>query len=304
MFVSIFRVLKFAFQDFWRNIWLSIITITIIVLTLFTINFLIGFNVITDKAIKSVEDKIDVSVYFNSDVGETEAHSVESYLLSLPQVKDVLYISKEEALQSFKERHKNDPKIVESLKELDSNPLGTTLIIKAYKPADYPDIIKALDEAKYNKLISEKDFDDHKVIINRINSITDKVQTVTLGIIIFFSLVAILIVFNTIRIAIYTHREEIGIMKLVGASNWFIRSPFLIEGIIYSLIACAITFAFIYPVLNFIQPYISGFFQDSNFNLAYYFKNNFVKIFGWELLLVIVLNILSSYWAMRKYLKV
>ncbi len=304
MLVSFYRILKFALQDFWRNFWLSVITITIITLALFTVNFLIIFNVITEESVGLIEEKIDISIYFNPEVEENKVRSVESHLLTLSEVKDVEYISQRDALEAFKERHKDDPKISETLEELEENPLGATLVVKAHDPVDYPYILQVLSEAQYTDLISEKDFNDHKIVIDKINSITSKVQKVSFGIIIFFSLITILIVFNTIRMAIYTHREEIGIMKLVGASNWFIRAPFLMEGIIYSLLACAITFALIYPALNFIQPYISEFFEDSSFSLVNYFKQNFIRIFVWELLIVIVLNLLSSYWAMRKYLKV
>lgn len=304
MFVSFYRVLKFALQDFLRNFWLSVITITFIVLALLTVNFLIVFTLISDEAVEVIKEKIDISVYFNPGVEENKVRSVESHLLTLSEVKDVRYISQSEALSIFEERHKDDPNISETLEELEENPLGATLVVKAYDMADYPDILQVLNESEYKDLISEKDFEDHKTVINRINGITGKVQTISLAIIVFFGLITVLIIFNTIRMSIYTHREEIGIMKLVGASNWFIRAPFLMEGIIFGLLACITTFILLFPALNFIQPYVLESLGNSDFSLVNYFKENIVKLFGWELLAVVALNVLSSYWAMRRYLKV
>ena len=119
-----------------------------------------------------------------------------------------------------------------------------------------------------------------------------------------FILIASLIVFNTIRVAIYTHRQEIGVMKLVGATNWFIRSPFLLEAVVYGIIACVAGIAIVYPMLNFVQPYVNNFFLTTQFSLTGYFTDNFWAIFGLELLMIILINIISSSVAIRKYLKV
>jgi cell division transport system permease protein len=103
--------------------------------------------------------------------------------------------------------------------------------------------------------------------------------------------------------AIYTHREEIMAMKLVGATNWFVRAPYLLQGIIFSVLAVLITIIIIYPLLGFIQPYLSS-ILESDFNVVTYFNQNFIFIFGLELLGAIVLNLLSSYWAVNRYVKV
>ncbi len=302
--ISLYRIFVFASQSFWRNFWLSLVTITIIVLTFASINFIIVLNIITQASMEIVKDKIDVSIYFKTDVTEPQVMEVKSYLSTLAQVKDITYISQAEALESFKEKHENDKTIIESIDELDVNPIGATLNVRAKDIEDYPLIVEVLSNSKYDALIADKNFDDHKFFINKIKVIADNIKQFGLMASLVLSLIALLIVFNTIRVAIYTHRQEIAIMKLVGATNWFIRGPFLLEAVFYGIIACVVSIIIAYPFLNMIQPYLNTFFLTENFNISSYFNDNFWQIFGFELIIVVILNILSSYVAIRRYLKV
>ena len=301
---SIYRIFVFAWQSFWRNIWLSVVTITIIVLTFISVNCLIVVYITTDAAINIIKNKVDVSIYFRPEVIEPQVNEVKTYLSSLTQVKEINYISQQEALEKFRQLHRNDSDIIQSLEELENNPIGATLQIKAKNIEDYPEIIGVLSNSKYNDLILDKNFEDDKVYIEKIQKLSKNIKSVGLAICGIFVIIALLIVFNTIRVAIYTHRQEIGVMKLVGATNWFIRSPFLVEAAFYDLVSCAISVIIIYPMLNFIQPYINNFFLTEEFNLLSYFNHNFWKIFGLQLITIILLNIISSSIAIRRYLKV
>jgi cell division transport system permease protein len=306
MLTSIYRVIKFALQDFWRNIWLSFITILILVLALFSANLLIFFNALADTAVELVEEKIDVSIFFKPEALESKINEVKSSLVALPQVREVGYISKDEALQKFKERHKDEPKILEAIKEIGDNPLGPSLVIKAYKTEDYPVILEKLNDPNVlpEDLVQDKNFNDHELLIGKISNIKQKVGSGGLILSGLFSLIAILIVFNTIRVAIYTHREEIGTMRLVGATNWFIRVPFILESVLYAFLACLLTIVILYPLLGVLQPYLVNFFEGAGFDALNYFNDNFFKIFGWELLITIILSMISSSLAVGKYLKV
>jgi cell division transport system permease protein len=301
---SVRQIIIFAWQSFIRNFWLSIVTISIIVLALISINFLLILNVLSETAIGLVQNKVDVSVYFRRDATEAQVLEVQTFLSSLTQIENISYTSQQQALQTFRQRHQLDTTIIESLEELDENPLGATLVIKAKKIEDYPQIIGVIDNSKYTNLITDKNFDDNKVYISRIQEVSDNINRIGLLASAVFIMIALLIVFNTIRVAIYTHREEIGIMKLVGATNWFIRSPFLLESIIYGIIGTGIAIAITYPLLRLIQPYINNFFLADTFSLVQFFNQNFLAIVGLELLIIILLNILSSSFAMRRYLKV
>jgi len=303
MLTSTFRVIKFAFQDFFRNFWLSFVTLTILILALFSINLLIVFSAVTREAITSIENKININIYFKPEIGEDQVQNVQKYLLGLDQVKDVQYVSKDQALESFKAKHQDNPKILESLAQIDNNPLGASLTIKAKSTAGYPIILADLKDPQYDNMIESKDFDDHKLVIDRIMGITSKVTTGVAAVALIFTLISILIIFNTIRMAIYTHREEINAMKLVGATNWFVRAPYLLQGIIFSVLALIITLIIFYPLLGFIQPYL-GMILESKFNIVTYFNQNFAYIFGLELLAAIAINLISSYLAVNRYVKV
>ncbi|MFA6422602.1 MAG: permease-like cell division protein FtsX [Candidatus Buchananbacteria bacterium] len=301
---SIGRSFMFALQSFGRNIWLSIATIFIIFLAFVSINFLVLINGISQSAIAAVQDKVDISVYIKTDVSESKIMEMKNHLSSMAEIKNIVYKSPELNLKEFQERHASDEKIQETLKELNNNPLGATLIVKAKELTDYPNVLKSLDNPAYSDLIEEKNFEDHSAAIDRINTIADNVKRGCLAVSIMFAIIAILIVFNTVRIAIFTHQNEIAIMKLVGAGNWFVRSPFIIESVLTGVIGCAIALALVYPLVSFVQPQLSSFFGDMNFNLISYFNANLIKIIGFELLGIIVVNIISSSLAIGKYLNV
>lgn len=301
---TIYRILLFAWQGFWRNFWLSLVTISIIVLTFISINILIIINIITDTSIEIIKEKVDISLYFKPEVGESQALEVETYLASLTQVKDTKYISQAEAMENFIQRHRQDEDIIDSLKELEKNPLGATIRVKAKTIEDYPSLLEEINTSPYIDLIADKDFNDNNVYIARIKNFSDNIKRIALFTSLGFILVASLIVFNTIRVAIYTHREEIGVMKLVGATNWFIRSPFVVEGVFYGIFACILSIIIVYPMLNFLQPYVNNFFLTEEFSLIGYFRENFWQIFGLELLVIILINMISSNIAIRRYLNV
>lgn len=301
---SFFRIIKFTLQNFIRNFWLSLITITILFLLFISVNVLVGLNLLTTDIMGLLQDKIDVSIYLKPEVEEDQLFSIKNKLANMPEVKDIGYVSKEQALYDFKEKHKDNLKVLESLDEIGKNPLGAVLSIKANEVSGYPVILEELEKSEYNDLIADKNYDDHKLIINRMDNIVKKAQKVMLVISIFFAFIAIIIVFNTIRVAIYTHRETVGIMKLVGAGNWFVKMPFIFEGVLYAIISCALAMAVIYPSLIFIQPYLTNFFNGTQIDLLGYFKANILIIFGWQVLAIIALNIVASAIAIRRYLKV
>ncbi|MCX6740404.1 MAG: permease-like cell division protein FtsX [Candidatus Parcubacteria bacterium] len=303
MFASTFRVTKFALQDFFRNFWLSLVTLTILVLALVTVNLLVIFNVVAKTAINTIEDKVDISIYFKSEISEDQVMNVQKYIQGLAQVKSVDYISKEQALENFKNKHQDNPKIIQSVEEIEKNPLGASLIIKAKNSSDYPAVLDILQTPQYNNLIESKDFDDHKTVIEKINGITQKVGRSVIIIALVFALISILIIFNAIRMAIYTHREEIFAMKLIGATDWFVEGPFLLQGVIFGIMSMVITLLILYPLLGFIRPYLQ-LILEGDFNIVKYFNQNFLLIFGLELLGAILLNLISSYIAVKRYVKV
>lgn len=304
MFLSLARTIKLALQQFHRNLWLSIATITLLVLPLLAVNLIVSLRVIAQGATAAVQDKIDVSVYFKPAVGNETVDTLRAELLKLAEVKEVALISREDSLARFKERHKNDPVILESLSELGDNPFGATLAVKARDPEQYPRILAFLEEPKYGELIEEKNFDDHRVVIGKINQLMRNVRSFGMVVAGIFGAIAVLIIINTVRVAVYTYRGEIGVMRLVGAGNWFIRGPFLIEAVVFSFVAVVLTAAIVYPSLRFVEPRVDALFNGVSVSLTGYYLTHALTIFGAQFLGVLMLTIVSSFFAVRRYLKV
>ncbi len=304
MFVSSYRITKFALQNFWRNFWLSIITLSMLVLTLVTINILLVLNFVTNQAIQTVEERIEVSVYFDKEVEQSTVDSAVEYLRGISQVRDVVVVDPEKALENFSKNHKDDESIMASLEELDSNPFGPTLIVKSYTAEDFDIILDALENPEFSDFIREKDFSDYQAIVSRIKDTTDNIRFFGMVMSAVFLLIAVLIVFNTVRIGIFIHKEEIGIMKLVGATNWFVKAPFILEMIILSFVAVGIVVLVSYPVLAILESKFALFFGGVQVGLINYFEINGLNIFGTQLMVLIAITVISTLLAMRRYLKV
>lgn len=304
LLVSLYRLIKFAIQNFFRNFWLSLVTITIIVLSLFSVNTLIGLEAISQAIIKSVADKIDIAIYLKPDTPQ------ESILLALQEIrniagtKTVTLTSAEDALETFKQIHSLDPLISEALVELDTNPLGPIISVQAHDINTYDIILEQINTLGIYGSIEDIEFADRQILINKLNDLTDKTRLALTVISVIFILISILVVFNTIRLGIYAHREEIGIMKLVGASNAFTRMPFLFEGFMYALFAVIIFWVLFFLLLSWLNPILDSFLNEVNFSVQEFFFNNFFKLFWQQLLALTLINTISAAIAIRKHLKV
>ena len=303
MFIlSFFRTIKYALKDFVRNFWLSLVTITVLVLTLVTINILVVFNFLTQTSIQMVEEKLDITVFFVPEVDDAQVFEVQQQIESLPQTESVTFVSREERVQEFQKQYEDNVAVTESINEVDENPFGPALVIKAKESNDYETIVRVLDQEQYSKIIEEKDYKSHQEVISKITSITNKAEKAGQIMSVVFALIAILIVFNTIRITIYSRKDEIHVMKTVGAANWFVKFPYLIQGVLYALLAMIITTFVWFFLLKFSDPYVMKFF-GSEVSLVTYFQSNVVRLFGAQLLVVVFVNVSSSWFAMGRYLR-
>ena len=295
------RMLHTAWLGFIRNSWLSVATILVMTLALFMLGGLMLTSVIANTVVKNLEDKIDISVYFFPDTPEDQITLVQNDIAALPDVKDITYISQDEALANFKERHKNEELIVSSLNELDKNPLEATLNIKAKDPSKLFLIADFLSSKKYSA-VDKINYFENQTIITRLGRIVSGIKRAGAGVVIVLGFIAVLVAFNTIRLAIYTFREEVNIMRLVGASAWFIRGPFLMEGVLQGAIAALVTMGVLFPLVWFVSPRMSLFIPT--IDLFSYFLRNNIEFFGLLLLSGILLGAVSSFIAVRRYLKV
>jgi len=301
--LSLFRIIKFSFQDIARNVWLSIATITILLLALFSINTLMTVRVISDSASRAVQEKIDISLYIKPETSEVEINSLKEKIESSSRVKNVIYVSRESALTDFREKYKNNQEVLAALKELGRNPLSPSLTII---PDNFAESNLLINELKMidSPIIESRDFADNTIVLNKINGITNRVNEVGIFIIAIFILTSLLVVYNTVRVAIYTHRQEIEIMRLVGASYSFIYLPYVVSAFVYTLLSVLIIIAVFYPFLTLLQPYLELFFMGYNVNILSYFINNFLPVFGIQFLAILTINVLASLFAVRHYAKI
>ena len=286
-----------------RNIWLTIVTITILILALFSINMLLTVNVITQAAMNSIKEKIDVNLYLKPEIAEDKIMALKAEIGNYSQVKEIKYVSKAEAMEAFKAKHQNNPEVLEALRQLGENPLTPILIIKANDIEQYDELIAKLNKIN-SDIIESRNFENHKSILFKIDNISRKINKIGIFVSLVFVIISILVVYNAIRVAIYTHRKEIGIMKLVGASNWFVKSPFLISSIIFAFMGTLAIIGIFYAFLIVLQPYLETFFAGYDINIISYFNKNFIYIFGLEFLGAVFVNILASFTALGRYSKV
>jgi cell division transport system permease protein len=301
MFTIISRIFHFGFKNFWRNGWLS--TATIAIMTLASIGFLglIIFGVVTRAAASAIQDKIDISVYFNTNTSEDEILNIQQSLEGLSQVASVNYISQDQALATFQQNHASDPTVSQAINQLDTNPLEASLNVTAKDPSEYGAINDYLTSPDLSQYIDTISYAQNQDVINRLAAI---VRDVSIGgwiMTIFLALVAGLVMFNTIRLAIYSNREEIGVMRVVGASNSLVRGPFVVEGMLWGLIAALVSLIVFAPVLYFVSPYLNEFIPG--LDIFRYFYTHIIQLFVYELLFGVVIGGLSSFWAVRRYLK-
>ncbi len=296
------RIIKYGFKNFWRNGWLNIATISVIILALFMMSILVMINQLTDKILADIQEKMDISVYFKSEVVEFDIQRIKSELENLSQVKFVEYVSKEKAWEEFQLEHKENPTISESIAEIETNPLYATLNIKARQPEDYPGVVNFLEQDNYRVLISKINYKENKEQINRLSDISRTVRQGGIFLTLIFCLIAIIITFNAIRLTMHSHHREIEIMRLVGANNWYIRWPFIIEGMLFGIVGGIICFLLFYSGIILASPKISN--VVSEINLVDFFKSNALKIITLQILTGIFLGTISSLIAIRKYLKI
>jgi cell division transport system permease protein len=295
------RILKTSWLAFSRNGLLSTATVLVMTLTLFVIGGLLLLGVVAHTILGDLENKIDISVYFVPSAEEDDIARVKKSLELLSAVKEVAYVSQESALADFRQRHEGDEIILSSLEELESNPLEASLNIKAHDPSRLSEIAKFLKERNY-PIVDSINYFENKIVIERLGAIASGVRNSGIILIAVLAFIAILVAFNTIRLAIYTAREEINIMRLVGATSWFIRGPFLLQGILQGAIAASVTAALFYPLMWFAGPRMSAFLP--NIDLYGYFRGNFFEFWGILAAIGIFLGVFSSVIAMRKYLRV
>jgi cell division transport system permease protein len=305
-YITAERIIKNGFVNFGRNVWLAIAAIAMMAITLTILLFAIIANATFTHSINDLTSKIDVVEYLKDDVSQAQIDKQSGQLKALPNVKSVSYTSKNDALKAYEQLNANNPTLLAAISQTD-NPLPASITIKPVDPNKLQDIQDFLDKPAQKALQSDPTSysGDRKDAINKITAATHFFkQAGVIGIIIFI-IISMLIIFNTIRMAIFNRRDELIIMRLLGASTAYIRGPFVVETMLYgavaagiSLIICWSLFQLASSTLNATTLGLLDISYSSN-----YFSNHFVSILTLQVLVGILIGAASSGIATRRYLK-
>ncbi|HEY8109015.1 MAG TPA: permease-like cell division protein FtsX [Patescibacteria group bacterium] len=296
------RIVRAALRSFYRNGWLSvaataIVTFSLVLVSIFALLLLLGTNVIA-----AIQNKIDVEIFFKDDAKVADILTVKEQLERNPNAATVKYISKAEALGIYKGQSDRNKRLVEQISE-EENPLPASIQVKA-KNSDKLDAFSATLESDFAKpLVATRSDKENREIIQRLQRIVGFIRSMGLFVSLTVLTFAVLVVFNTIRIAIFSRREEIEIMRLVGASNAYIRGPFVLEGAFYGIIGTAIALLLVYLLVLAFGPAISSYLRELNEDVPAYFRANLPLILLIQLGTGIGVGVLSSYIAIRRHLR-
>lgn len=305
LWINFKRVLKLGLINFFRNGLVSASSVMAMTITLFVIGALyLGGNFL-NSALTEVKNKMDISVSFKLEAVEADILTLKRDLELLPEVKQVLYSSREDELLAFRERHRDNETMIRSLSEVEGNPFGARLNIQAVDPTQFdritnfitgrnspPDGISGIvDQISYKK-----------DVVSKLTSLINTSNKLGLAISLVLAILSIFAVFNTISLAIYTSREEISVMRLVGAGNTYVKGPFVVEGMIAGVTASVLALALLYPAVLWVRSVTVNVY--GGINLVSFYFDNFAKIFLLLFCSGIILGFLASFWATRRYAKI
>jgi cell division transport system permease protein len=301
------RIFKAGLQGFWRNGFVTLAAVLVMTVTLFVLGSLVFTGVILNSTLTELKSKVDMNIYFTTAAPEDTVKQVQTALQALPTVAHATYLSREDALAAFRERHQNDQLTLQALDELGDNPLGAVINVQAQDPTQYEAIAKFVSENPIvqgsNALDKINYYDERqRVAIDRLTRITSSANQLGFALIILLAFITIAITFNTIRLVIYTSRDEIAVMRLVGADQMYVRAPFMVEGVLYGAVAGIVALLLFYPMTYWLGRTTESFF--GGINVFSYYITHFPLFF---LLMVgsgVVLGGISAFLAVRRYLTI
>lgn len=299
------RILKAGGQNFSRNTFVSLSAVLIMTITLIVFSVILFMSALLNQSLIEIKKKVDVNVYFLPTTDEVAVLNVKTELEKLPEVEVVEYISKEQALENFKYRHRNESDILEALFELEENPLGAILNVKAKETEQYQQVATYLETnyptGQETSVIEDVNFNANKEIIEKLTDFIAAGQKLGGIVTLLFIFLSIVITFNTIRLAMYISRDEIKVMRLVGATSSYISGPFIVTGILYGIVSSILTLALLVPLTWWAGPITARFFNG--INVLEYYMSQFFQFFLIIFFSAILIGAISSFIAVKKYLK-
>lgn len=301
------RVLRAGVTNFWRNGFVSLSSMVVMFITLFMITSLIFLSAVLKYSLEEIKNKVDIDVYFVSKASEADIFSLKKSIESLSEVAAVNYTSKDQALINFKERHKDDATTLQALEELGDNPLTASLSVKAKEPSQYEGIAKFLNTSDLvngggNPIIEKVNYYQNRTVIDKLTKITTAANKFGFWLAMLFLLISIVITINTIRLTIFISKDEISVMRLVGASGRYVKGPFVVSGILYGVVSATLVMIVYFGLTLWLGSLSKNFFIG--LDLFDFYLRNFGQIFLIIFGSGILLGGIASYLAVKKYLKV
>ncbi len=303
MITNLKRIVRFGWQSALRNKGLSLQVVFIMSFAVLVFTSLFIFRDLGNFLIAEAEKRVDVSVYFKKEALEEDILVVKKELSDFSEeVEEVSYVSKEEAREIFLEKHKDDPLYLNALEEVGDNPFLPSLNIKSKNPLFYAQVSEFLTEGPYKNLVEKVSYFQNKAVIDKLFALVSNIKKAGIIFGLLLIVLVFLITFNTVKLTIFALREEIATMRLVGASNWFIRGPFLIQGVLYGIASIFVIDVLFFLFFEFFSSGLQMWFF--NFDFLNHFQQNFLLLFVCQIVFAVLVGLLSSFWAVKKYLKV
>lgn len=303
--ITLRRIIVSGTKDFFRNSWLSIAATAVMVVALIIILSTVVLNITARNAISELSKNLKVSVYLKDDAPQADVAKLQKTLALNPNVADVEYISKDAAQQQFTQSYQNDQKLLEGLALIGSNSLPASLEVSVSDLSKIQQVGNIPLQSNYTNVVDSVSLGktDAKKTIDRAASAQKYITTASIVAAIIFAVVSMLIIFNTIRMAIFTRSEEIRIMKLIGATPGYIRGPFLIESSIYGIVAGLIAASVVLVAIYSLGGKVSSQAEFSTTYNQLTQANVIVAMYIGAVLMGVLVGVISSMLAMEKYLK-
>lgn len=304
---TLLRIFRYGLDNFRRNAWLTTAATVVMTITLMIIITTVFARYVFNDTIDQVRQKIDVSVYLNDNDTPLQIQTFVTQIKQVPVVTSIDYVSKTAARTTFEQQNQTEFQQLQALAALGSdNPFPASLRIKTRDPNKL-EALNAVINSPQNKALLDTSLPtsysgDRKQAIDRIAQVSQFSETAGLVAAGIFVVISIMIVFNTIRMAIFNRRDEIEMMKLIGAERFFIRGPFIVEAAMYGVLAAIISGIFAYTVLVSRAPSLAQ-YDIIVMNTISFFKSWPVLILLGQLLIGILIGVFSAQLAIRRYLK-
>lgn len=307
-YITLLRIVRTGVANFFRNASLALAAMAVMVVTLTTVLFSVDTTATLNHTIAQIADKINISIYLNDTVTTDQSSSLMNSLRGLPEVKGVRFVSKDQALATYRAANANNKNLLVALNET-GNPLPASIEIDPVDPSKIDQIQQILNLPTTRQLEDPQAGTSYsgnrKQAIDGIARAATILKRVGVVAVIVFAVVSVLIIFNTIQMAIFNRRDEITIMRLLGASTSFIRGPFVVESILYGIISALVSVG----ILDLLFLVASNALQASSLGLldisyaSIYFYDHFLLLLTVQLTIGIVIGAVSSIIATRRYLK-